>query len=443
MNLHNLRYLLATIMNGRASGRGRRVTAGGAQALVARCVTLASGQHDAVDGSEAEDILAGYRSLDEAAKLDFLCQLATVLEPALPRLEETIALFLRQPGPEAARAVHAAATPPRHLLFSRLNEAEDGTAELAAMRATVLSSLDDHAVLAPLEADLAHLLSGWFNRAFLVLQRIDWSSPANVLMHIINYEAVHEIKDWDDLRRRIDPPDRACFAFFHPLLADDPLIFVEVALTRDIPTAIDDLLDESRTVLDREDANCAVFYSISNCQPGLRGISFGDTLIKRVIAEIARNAPHIDTFVTLSPMPGFRQWLRAQAETNDQAAAAVVGALETAAERGLPADDGDGIKNAILSCGARYLLEARRGDGQPVDSVARFHLGNGARIEQLHWPADRSPKGWSRSFGLMVSYRYEPSELETNRLRYRKQGIVASTAAISRLAGHKTQRRSA
>ncbi|MVA96569.1 MCD, Malonyl-CoA decarboxylase MCD [Nitratireductor sp. CAU 1489] len=443
MNLHNLRYLLATIISARTASRRRRVTVGSAQALVARCLTLASGQHDGTRVVEAEDILAGYRSLDEAAKFDFLCRLATVLEPALPQLEETIALFLRQPGPEAARAVHAAATPPRHLLFSRLNEAEDGTAELAAMRATILSSLDEHTALAPLEADLRYLLSGWFNRAFLVLQRIDWSSPANVLMHIINYEAVHEIKDWDDLRRRIDPPDRACFAFFHPLLADDPLIFVEVALTRDIPTAVNDLLDESRTVLDRENANCAVFYSISNCQPGLRGISFGDTLIKRVITEIASSAPHIDTFVTLSPMPGFRRWLSAQAEANDRAASAVVGALETATERSLSTDDRDGIRNAVLCCGARYLLEARRGDGQPVDSVARFHLGNGARIEQLHWPADRSQKGWSRSFGLMVSYRYEPSELETNRQRYRKQGVVASTATIGRLAGYANQRRSA
>jgi malonyl-CoA decarboxylase len=261
----------------------------------------------------ASEALERYAALACDDRVKFFQALVEGFGPDADRLEPAIALWHASATNDAAQAIHYASEPRRQELFRRLNRAPGGTAALVAMRSGLLTALGEQPQLEGLDRDLAHLLASWFNRGFLVLKRIDWSSPANVLEKIIRYEAVHEIRDWNDLRRRIDPTDRRCYAFFHPALVDEPLIFVEVALTTAIPNAIAPLLDEGRAPLPQAAARTAVFYSISNCQRGLTGISFGNFLIKQVVEELRRDLPKLDTFVTLSPVPGLMGWLMSEA----------------------------------------------------------------------------------------------------------------------------------
>jgi malonyl-CoA decarboxylase len=278
-----------------------------------------------------------------------------------------------------------------------------------------------------------HLLASWFNRGFLVLRRIDWSMPAIVLEKIIRYEAVHEIHDWNDLRRRIDPIDRRCYGFFHPALADEPLIFVEVALTEALPAAIAPLLAEDRRPVALENARTAVFYSISNCQRGLAGISFGNFLIKQVVEELSRELPKLDAFVTLSPVPGFMQWLKKAEDlpvpSEDRAL------FERLAEPGWQEDSAlvEQLRRPIECCAAFYFLKAKRADGRPLDAVARFHLGNGARLERIHYLGDLSAKGLRDSAGLMVNYLYDLDEIEKNHEAFANQGEIAASGAVKKL----------
>jgi len=301
------------------------------------------------------------------------------------------------------------------------------------MRADLLGAMNGHKDLAALDRDVVHLLSSWFNRGFLVLRRIDWSTPANILEQIIRYEAVHEIRDWDDLRRRIDPADRRCYAFFHPALIDEPLIFVEVALTESIPAAIAPLLAEDRQPVPIERARTAVFYSISNTQRGLGGISFGNFLIKQVVEELRRELPKLENFVTLSPVPGFMKWLK---QANDVPV--------SDEERALLArlDEPDWFSNAELTSQLRalveplaayYFLKARTSKGRLIDSVARFHLGNGARLERIDWLGDLSPKGLRESAGIMVNYLYRLEDIEKNHEAYANQGEVIASSAVKKL----------
>ena len=244
------------------------------------------------------------------SRLAFFETLARDYGPDREKLSQAIETWRAQPSDDDASDLHFASEPRRQELIRRLNRAPGGTGELVAMRADLLNVLKANKDLAALDRDIVHLLSSWFNRGFLVLRRIDWSSPANILEKIIRYEAVHEIRDWDDLRRRIDPVDRRCYAFFHPTLVDEPLIFVEVALTEAIPGAIAPLLAEDRPPVAIDRARTAVFYSISNTQRGLGGISFGSFLIKQVVEELQRELPKLENFVTLSPVPGLMQWLK-------------------------------------------------------------------------------------------------------------------------------------
>jgi malonyl-CoA decarboxylase len=287
--------------------------------------------------------------------------------------------------------------------------------------------------LAALDRDIVHLLSSWFNRGFLVLRRIDWSSPANILEKIIRYEAVHEIRDWDDLRRRIDPVDRRCYAFFHPALVDEPLIFVEVALTEAIPGAIAPLLAEDRLPVAIERARTAVFYSISNTQRGLGGISFGSFLIKQVVEELQRELPRLENFVTLSPVPGLMQWLKQASDVpvSDEGRA-LLNQL----------DNPDWFENPELAAQLRtvveplaayYFLKARSSKGRLIDSVARFHLGNGARLERIDWLGDLSPKGLRESAGVMVNYLYRLEDIEKNHEAYVNQDEIAASNAVKKL----------
>ena len=278
--------------------------------LIELCEALLSGRGEASGTAMAREVLDRYHHLDEAGRLAFFETLARNYGPDREKLAQAIEGWRAQPNDDDASDLHFASEPRRQELIRRLNRAPGGTSELVAMRADLLRLMNGHKDLAALDRDVVHLLSSWFNRGFLVLRRIDWSTPANILEQIIRYEAVHEIRDWNDLRRRIDSIDRRCYAFFHPALVDEPLIFVEVALTESIPVAIAPLLAEDRPLVPIESARTAVFYSISNTQRGLGGISFGSFLIKQVVEELRRELPKLENFVTLSPVPGFMQWLK-------------------------------------------------------------------------------------------------------------------------------------
>jgi malonyl-CoA decarboxylase len=287
-----------------------------------------------------------------------------------------------------------------------------------------------------LDSDFEHLFASWFNRGFLVLRPIDWSTPADILEKIIRYEAVHEIADWDELRRRIQPTDRRCFAFFHPALLDEPLIFVEVALTNAIAPAIQPILADGREPVPARSATTAIFYSISNCQKGLAGVTFGNFLIKQVVEDLAREIPSLKTFVTLSPVPGFRTWL-----DRERGADAPQGLTREDVEalRLLDTEDWrsdktkcEAVRRAMLPAAAAYFLRAKNEKGRPLDPVARFHLGNGARLERMNFLGDTSKKGLKQSYGLMVNYLYDLSAIEKNHETYVNLGTVATSSAVSR-----------
>ncbi|SHG10373.1 malonyl-CoA decarboxylase [Bradyrhizobium erythrophlei] len=401
--------------------------------LIALCGALLSGRGEASGTAMAREVLDRYHHLDDAERLAFFEALTRDFGPDREKLAEAIENWRAQPSDEDASDLHFASEPRRQELIRRLNRAPGGTSELVAIRADLLRLMNGHRDLAALDRDVVHLLSSWFNRGFLVLRRIDWSTPANILEQIIRYEAVHEIHDWNDLRRRIDPVDRRCYAFFHPALVDEPLIFVEVALTEQIPGAIAPLLAPDRRLVPIERARTAVFYSISNTQRGLGGISFGSFLIKQVVEELRRELPKLDNFVTLSPVPGFMQWLK-------QASDVPVSDEDRALLENL--DKPDWFKNAELEAQLRpvleplaayYFLKARTAKGRLIDSVARFHLGNGARLERINWLGDISPKGLRESAGIMVNYLYRLEDIEKNHEAYANQGEVIASSAVKKL----------
>ena len=288
-----------------------------------------------------------------------------------------------------------------------------------------------------MDRDFGHLFSTWFNRGFLVLRRIDWSTPANVLEKIIRYEAVHEIRDWNDLRARVDSPDRHCYAFFHPALVDEPLIFVEVALVKEIPGAIAPILDQTREHLDPTKATTAVFYSISNCQRGLAGVSFGNFLIKQVVEEISRELPNLATFVTLSPVPAFRAWLDGERASGSSAVltAADTDTLRLLDDPEWPQQEAarEALAPVLRAAAAYYFLVARTAKGRPVDPVGRFHLGNGARLERINVMGDLSPKGIAQAAGLMVNYRYVLPDIEKNHETFFGKGDVVASTAVKKM----------
>src|SRR5947207_6851798 len=277
--------------------------------LIELCEDLLSGRGEASGVALAQEILARYAEMTTGPRIALFESLAKTFGHDQPRIDRAIAAWRQSPSDATAADLHAASEPRRLELFRRLNLAPGGTAALVRMREQLLDAMNHRDDLAVVDNDFVHLFSSWFNRGFLVLRRIDWSTSASVLEKLIRYEAVHEIRDWADLRRRIDPPDRRCFAFFHPALVDEPLIFVEVELSGRIPDAITPILADGREILTPDRAATATFYSISNCQRGLTGVTFGSFLIKQVVEEISRELPRLSTFVTLSPVPGFAAWL--------------------------------------------------------------------------------------------------------------------------------------
>jgi malonyl-CoA decarboxylase len=438
VNVSFLQELLSTIADQGRALLPRSLFGAGAEADVEELArVLISGRGEASGVAIAAELLDRYAQLDAEDRLTFFRFLATELRPDATRVAEAAQAYLDDPDDVTLARLQKALDSPRLEFFRRLNLAPGATAQIVAMRRDLLAApLGDDPALAAVDADLRRLLYSWFNRGFLVLRRIDWNTPAAILEKIIRYEAVHEIKSWDDLRRRLDPADRRCFAFFHPSLIDEPLVFVEVALTRDIPEAIGEVLDVALPDAPAGAPTTAVFYSISNCQEGLRGISFGNFLLKQVAEELAREEPRLKTFVTLSPVPGFTAWLARAAEGREgdlpDAISAQARAVldDEAPEPGEEDDEESWRKTDQLALAAYYFLEAKRRDGKPVDSVARFHLGNGARLERINWMADTSPKSLAEAFGLMVNYRYDLKEIEKNHEAFANEGAVAASRGV-------------
>jgi malonyl-CoA decarboxylase len=404
--------------------------------LIELCEELLSGRGEASGVALAREILTAYSDLTVGPRIAFFEALATRFSVDRERIDTAVDAWTRSGTDEAAGDLHVATEPRRQELFRRLNLAPGGTASLVSMREDLMDALVRREDLSPVDQDFVHLFSSWFNRGFLVLRRIDWSTPAIVLEKIIRYEAVHQIRDWEDLRRRIDPPDRRCYAFFHPALNDEPLIFVEVAFTNGIPRAIAPILEKNGNTLAPDRANTAVFYSISNCQRGLSGVSFGSFLIKQVVEEVSREFPRLSTFVTLSPAPGFASWLASERKSD----APMLTSQDLAALSELDTPDWwrDGgperLKEPMLHAAATYFLSARSRNGGALDPVARFHLGNGARLEQLNPLGDLSEKGLAQSHGLMVNYQYDIDDIEKNHEAYAESRIIVAATGIKKRA---------
>lgn len=396
---------------------------------------LLSRRGEASGVAMAEALLAAYAAATPEQKFAFQEALCERFGADRAQVEQAVENFrLGNSNDEAVEALYAAAEPRRQELLRRLNLAPGGTAALIRMREDLLDHLGEHPRLKSVDTDFVHLFSSWFNRGFLVLQPIDWTTPANILEKIIRYEAVHAIRDWDDLRSRVEPPDRRCYGFFHPQLVDEPLIFVEVALTRDIPASVGKLLDRERTPIAAGEATTAVFYSISATQAGLSGVTFGSFLIKQVVEDLQIELPNLKTFVTLSPAPGFAKWLD---RADDETLSEMLTTEERRALLLLGDDDWhvderkvEQVRPALLAAGAAYFLQAKTKTGFPLDPVARFHLGNGARLERLNFLGDTSANGLRRSHGLMVNYLYALDKIETNHEAYAENGVIAATSSV-------------
>ncbi len=352
----------------------------------------------------------------------------------------------------AERALRAALTAPRVTLLRQFNALPEGVKFLVDRRAELIAIAGDDPALRGLADDLRELLANWFDIGFLGLQRITWDASAALLERLMAYEAVHEIRGWTDLKNRLEA-DRRCFAFFHPRMPDEPLIFVELALVSGIAGNIHALLDEAAPVGNPQAADAAIFYSISNCQQGLVGISFGDFLIKRVVDALASELPRLKSFATLSPLPGFRAWLTAEAERSGVLLPGEARAVQLLGA-GLDEDDADRIllrlldrpdwhadartaaalREPLLRLCARYLVQAHAPSGRALDPVAHFHLSNGARVERLNWLGDVSAKGLAQSAGIMVNYLYRQGDIEANHEAYRDEGRVAASSAVRSLA---------
>jgi malonyl-CoA decarboxylase len=448
--------------------RGRPYAAVPAEAMpgLERAALLAqallAGHGEASGAALARELLAVLLRLTPEDRLRFERDLATGFLPDPDLLRQAAEAYLADPhDPATAARLAQAAEPPRQELLRRMNMSPGGTAALVAMRKELLGRLRDNPELKALDSDLHHLFASWFNRGFLELRRIDWQTPAAVLEKLIAYEAVHEIQGWEDLRRRL-APDRRCFGFFHPALPGEPLIFVQVALTEGLAAAVQPLLapdgGEDATRAREARADTAIFYSISNCQDGLRGVSFGNFLIKQVVEELRAELPGLVRFSTLSPVPGFRRWLdKWLAEEKDEAGSDLLradkrGAVFQAAGMPEDADDDSVALRALLHSDSWHtnpasvvallqpvlracatFLTQKSGTRPPADPVARFHLGNGARLERVNWLGNVSARGMRESYGVMVNYLYDLTSIEANHEVFARNGTVVRSPAVDAL----------
>lgn len=396
------------------------------------CEALLSEKGEVSGSKLAAALLSKYDVLDEKERLDFFLGLAEEFDLDTDTLIENAKQYAGDRTAPNLEILLSGAEPRRQELLRRINQIPGATEKLVRMREDLLLLLKDNPPLARVDADFQHLFSSWFNRGFLVMRPIDWKTPANILEKIIDYEAVHAINDWDDLRSRLEPEDRRCYAFFHPAMPEEPLIFVEVALTKGTPSTITGVLDQDIEHLRPEEANTAVFYSISNCQTGLKGVSFGSFLIKQVANDLSQDLKKLANFVTLSPVPGFVRWLHLQSKDGVEAFSQTVELIENLSENPevtLPAHEKI-LKTAL----AKYLLEAKNSDAKPLDPVARFHLGNGASLMRINWMADLSQRGLKNSAGMMVNYLYDLASLEANHEGYSREHEIKTTREIRNLA---------
>lgn len=405
--------------------------------LVKACQALLESDGEASSIALASRALTLYSRLTAEEKTRFFAVLTAEFSADPDAIDRAYAEYRDTRDNQDLQILFDTCEPRRQELLRRLNLPSGGTSELVRMREDLLGMLHEHPEFRAINADFAHLFASWFNRGFLVLKRIDWNTPAAILEKIIRYEAVHEIHDWNDLRRRLDARDRRCFAFFHPAIGDEPLIFVEVALYKGLPDQIQSILvSDKYDIDDPESADTAAFFGISNCQTGLRGISFGNFLIKQVVQELKQELPELRHFVTLSPVPGFRKWLEANYVTDEAGAER----LDPEAHEALlhlndpewRNDDAraEALKDVIKPLAAHYLLDAKNERGQPLNPVARFHLGNGARLHRINWLGDTSDKGMHQSGGLMVNYLYVLDDIERNHEQYTTNGTIACSSSV-------------
>ncbi len=404
------------------------------RSILELCDAILSEQGEVSGSNLAANILYQFRNLDVEAKLDFFSHLAENFDLDAELVIQSAQSYLSDRSATALQALTLTAEPRRRELLRRINQTPGATELLVRMREDLLDMLADNPQLKCLDDDFEYLFSSWFNRGFLVLKPIDWKTPANILEKIIEYEAVHTINDWDDLRRRLQPEDRSCFAFFHPAMPEEPLIFVEVALTNEVPQSVNKLLAESRDLVDSGKFDTAVFYSISNCQRGLQGVSFGNFLIKQVVHDLKQDFPNLSTFVTLSPIPRFRSWFAKEFKDSELTN---IMEIQQAFEN-LQVDTAEEVlkdlEKQMKILLAKYFLVEKRSDGKPIDPVARFHLGNGASLLRFNWMADITENGLRQSAGMMVNYKYDLSTVETNHETYVGEGTVNTTREIRSLA---------
>ncbi|WP_323715901.1 malonyl-CoA decarboxylase [Paracoccus aminovorans] len=394
--------------------------------LAAACDVLMDRIGDAARVAVAEQALAAYDELDADQRRNFFMLLRDRFGADPDAIRKNFAAYDADPSARTLVPLFEATEPRRQTLLRRLNTAPGATLRLVHMRADLLAAMRKDPELAPLDADFAHLFGSWFNRGFLRIDRIDWSTPAAVLEKIMAYESVHPMKGWQDLRRRLDPVDRRFYAFFHPATGDEPLIFIEVALMNEIPSEIAPILTAPAKG-EAEEADTAVFYSINNTLAGLKGVSFGNFLIKQVVSELVAELPTLKTFVTLSPAPGFAAWLDGN---EDPRSVELAAELASGTWRDDP-QEAARLKPIVEALAATYFTTARTRTGTPRDPVARFHLGNGAAAWRINWPADLSEAALERAHGLMINYLYEPAAIEAQHEAFVRDGTIATGAPLA------------
>ena len=398
--------------------------------LIKLCEDLVSHKGVASGVALAREVVHRYRSLKNEEKLKFLLEIDQKFSVNFEEIKKAADDFVLTPDEEALRNLSATMESNRKKLFSRMNMAPDGTPAIVALRQDLLSFIKDHPELKELDEDLKELLTSWFNPGFLTLRRIDWDTEASILEKIIQYEAVHSIANWSDLKQRL-VADRRCFAYFHPALEDEPLIFVEVALTKGIASSIQTIFKGNGQ--SKDDANTAIFYSINNCQQGLRQIPLGNFLIKRVVNELALELPSIKTYSTLSPVTGFAQWLWNELKSDEskilsQKEREILGLIEHSNWHE-DKEKCDKLQKPLLKACANYLVNIKK-KGKPINAVARFHFGNGASLYRINWMGDISTNGIAEYFGLLVNYLYNPKSIESNHERYVQEGKLAVSKSI-------------
>lgn len=393
------------------------------------CEYLVSGKGEATGIAIAREILCRYVELDDERKHAFFTTILNDFGSDTQELERALKKW-KADDVTSGRRIHFASEPKSIELIRRLNRLKGATSQIIEMRNDLLGFIKKDPKLTPLDEDFKHLLSSWFNRGFLELRSIKWSTSAEILERIIKYEAVHEIQGWDDLRRRVIEEDRRLYAYFHPAMNDEPLIFVEVALVDEIPSSIAPILSATRKPIEPDKANTAAFYSISNCQPGLRGISFGNFMIKKAVMELQREFPSIKNFVTLSPIPGLHHWANNEIKKPSGllSDAQLMYLKNLCATNQLPKSQEDA--HLLQEITAQYLVNARSSSGSIIDPVARFHLGNGACLKHIHANASTNQKGIWNAWGMMVNYDYKLSDIEKNHEAFANNNEVIHSAEV-------------